>query len=121
MPNKLWGVYWTPANWICSFFPRPTDDASSAQTTWIIEQLEYLVSLATDADYTPMQRALHPAHILVTLQGKDGAWPEVLNLLTGEPVTSERTREPARLFRKLNARLASSEFAVAIAHAEALE
>jgi hypothetical protein len=104
MPNKLWGVYWTPANWVCCFFPRPTNDASSAQTTWIIEQLEYMVSLATDADYTPMQRA-----------------PAVLNLLTGEPVTSERTREPARLFRKLNARLASSEFAVAIAHAEALQ
>ncbi len=87
---------------------------------WLVEHLEYMVRLATDADYTPMQRALHPAHILVTLQGADGSWPARINLMTGEALATERTITPVRLFRLLQQRLSSSEFSVAITHAESL-
>ncbi len=120
MPRPDEQLYWTPIEWRCGSFPRPDEETEYADMNWLVERLESLVQMTTEADYTPMQRALHPAHILVTLQGSDGQWPAQINMVTGEALTPTRTSLPVRLFRMLRERLSSSEFSVAIAHAESL-
>lgn len=72
--------------------------------------LHKLLDFTTDEDYTPLQKVLHVAHILVTMQGTDGLWPAEFDLQTATSLTPQRSDAPLPLFERLNSMLGSSEF-----------
>ncbi len=77
------------------------------------------VDTATEADTTAICKVLHVAHLLMTLQGADGQWPDTLNARTGAIQGAGRTTEPVALLRRLDALLHASEFKTVCAVADA--
>lgn len=86
---------------------------------YIVAALQSEVDACKEWETTSLGRVLHVAHLLVTLQGKDGLWSGTINLRTGEDVDDTRSNAPLPLFRRLNALLDSSEFDFSLRRAEA--
>ncbi len=110
---------WSPPEWACCSFPLPEASPVCLEMPWLLEALNQLIEARTDADTTPLQRALHVAHMLVTMQGTDGAWPVRFCPRTGKQAGNGRTYAPALLMKQLKLVLQSTEFTVAVQHAEA--
>lgn len=104
---------WSPPQWSFTCFPLPAPDAEIVTMEFVVRALHDLADQVTEADTTPLGAALHVAHILKTMQGADGAWPDAFNVRIGKAVGDGRTFAPAALFRRLNAMLNSTEFELA--------
>ncbi len=89
------------------------------QITRKLSELDRHIAHITEADSTPLGAAMHVAHMLVTMQGPDGLWPQSLNLRTGQAIGQGRSAAPISLMRRLNRLLYSTEFDPAIRQAEA--
>lgn len=100
----------SPVEWAFFAFPIPEEGCSTVSTEWLIGSLLEILDLVTEADTTLLQRVLHVAHILVTLQGVDRLWPDVIDLLNGCGVGESRSLEPTKLFVILKELLATTEF-----------
>ena len=64
----------------------------------------------TEADTTALSQSLHVGHILVTMQGSDGLWPDVFNMCTGDQISSVRSSAPVKLLVKMKKMLGTTEF-----------
>jgi hypothetical protein len=111
--------YWSPPEWARNGFPLPAPNAEVVTMEFVVMTLHALADEATDADTTPLGAVLHVAHLLKTMQGADGRWPDTFNARTGEAIGEGRTFAPVPLFRRLNAMLYSTEFERACEYAEA--
>jgi hypothetical protein len=112
-------VDWTPPDWACNCFPQTEVGQLEVCLTDLIAVAQAHLDTVTEADTTARGAIGHVAHILVTLQGADGLWPERLNLRTGRSLSPARSAAPLTLFRRLNAMLDSTEFDPACRCAEA--
>src|ERR1700722_9688212 len=83
-------VDWSPPEWFCNCFPLTEADQTWVTLRELIAVLHRHADTASEADTTALQAVLHVAHILVTLQGADGLWPESLDLRTGKGLTQTR-------------------------------
>ncbi len=110
---------WTPPDWTYNVFPLPASDMEAVTLDYIVDAMHGYADLCTPDDGTPLGRVLHVAHMLVSSQGNDGAWPAVLNLRTGEGSGEKRSRIPRQLMRRLNRTLQSTEFDTVIRRIEA--
>jgi hypothetical protein len=111
-------IEWTPVEWMCCHFPYDEGRSETHGVDEIVEQLQAHIDTVTEADTSALGKALHVAHILVTMQGQDGGWPRTLNLRTGMAVGGERTVAPVAMLRRMNAMLGSTEFDMAIFFAD---
>ena len=112
-------VDWTPPEWVCNCFPQTEPEQTEVALNDLIAVAEAHLDTVTEADVTARSEMTHVAHILVTLQDRDGLWPDRLNLRTGKGLTAGRSAAPVALFRRLNAMLDSTEFDPACRWAEA--
>ena len=112
-------AYWTPPEWTYNLFPLPASDMKTVTLSYVVDAMHGYADLCTLHDGTPLGRVLHVAHMLVSTQGEDGAWPAVLNLQTGQGIGEKRSRAPRQLMRRLNRILQSTEFDTAIRRIEA--
>lgn len=110
-------VVWAPPEWACNSFPMEAPSQQEMEMERLVAILNALLDTSCEADYTPLQKVLHVAHILVTMQGPDGLWPAKFHLKTGNPLTCERTHAPVALFKRLNSLLSTTEFNRAIWYA----
>jgi hypothetical protein len=110
---------WTPREWVCNCFPQPAAGVEVVSLDYILAALDRHTAAITEADSTALGAAMHAAHILVTLQGPDGLWPQQLNLRTGRGIGEARSAAPISLMRRLNALLYSTEYDYTIGRAEA--
>jgi hypothetical protein len=109
----------SPPEWSYSRFPLAHPQEEQIRLEMLVERLQRLLNTCTEADSTPRGVVLHVAHMLVSRQGADGAWPAEFNLLTGKAISEDRSTAPVPLFRRLNEELNSTEFNFACARAEA--
>lgn len=110
---------WAPPEWFCNSFPLEAPDQRVMTMERLIVLLQNLLDSTSEADYTPLQKVLHVAHILVTMQGQDGLWPAEFDLTTAAPLSDQRSDAPLALFQRLNTMLASSEFEHSLRYAQA--
>jgi hypothetical protein len=112
-------VAWTPPEWVCNCFPQTEAGQFETSLRDLIAVANRHLDTVTEADTTARSAVLHVAHMLVSMQGPDGLWPERLDLKTGCALTELRSAEPVTLFRRLNVMLDSTEFDPACRWAEA--
>ena len=110
---------YSPPEWLYNGFPLHNEDDDSIDLNLALIVCRELLAATTDSDFTPLGRALHIAHSLVTLQSEQGDWPIRWHGKTGEPIGPETSCEPLALFRQLKDRLKTTEFDRVIARAEA--
>ena len=103
----------SPVEWAYFAFPIPDNGVSSVSTEWLVSSLLELLDMVTDADTSLLQRVLHVAHMLVTMQGTDRLWPDEIDLLNGCSVGAGRSLEPLKLFVRLKEMLDTTEFDLA--------
>jgi hypothetical protein len=103
-------IIWSPPEWACCCFPLPEPNAEVLSMDYIVGALQVHLNKVTEADTTALGRALHVGHILTTMQSRDGDWPAILNVRTGEWVGAERSLAPVPLFERMTAMLNTTEF-----------
>ncbi|CEK13121.1 hypothetical protein [Chthonomonas calidirosea] len=111
-------VSWAPPEWFCNSFPLEAPDQRIMTMERLVFLLQTLLDATSEENYTPLQKVLHVAHILVTMQGNDGLWPSEFDLVTAAPLSPKRSDAPLPLFQRLNAMLASSEFEHSLRYAQ---
>lgn len=110
-------VNWTPPEWVCNCFPLSEEGQTVISMEALTATLHSLADAVTEADTSTLQAALHVGHILVTLQGRDGLWPEILELPTGKAGSDGRSSAPLSLFQRFNGMLGTTEFDASIRRA----
>src|SRR5262249_4157101 len=70
---------WAPPEWVRNGFPLPAPEEEVVTMEFVVTTLDALADAATEADMTPLGAVLHVAHLLKTMQGADGRWPDKFN------------------------------------------